>query len=75
MEALVRILLCSFLPYYMFFMQDNPGRILSYQKKTTYRSARMVLYIKHVLFLLIDRLVCIIQNNHILDVLIKYIAN
>ena len=41
----------------------------------TYRSARMVLYIKHVLFILIDRSVCIIQNNHFLDVLIKYIAN
>ena len=40
----------------------------------TYRSARMVLYIKHVLFILIDRSVCIIQNNHFLDVLIKYIA-
>jgi len=35
----------------------------------------MVLYIKkHVLFLLIDRSVCIIQNNQILDVLINYIA-
>ena len=29
----------------------------------------------HVLFLLIDRSVCIIQNNQILDVLIRYIAN
>ena len=41
----------------------------------TCRSARMVLYTKHVLFLLIDRSVCIIQNNQTLDVLIKYIAN
>ena len=39
----------------------------------TYRSTRMVLYIKHVLFLLIDSSVCIIQNNQSLDVLIKYI--
>ena len=29
---------------------------------------------KHLLFLLIDRSVCIIQNNQILDVLINYIA-
>ena len=41
----------------------------------TYRSAMMVVYIKYVLFLLIDRSVCIIQNNQILDVLVKYIAN
>ena len=38
----------------------------------TYRSARMVLYIKYALFLLIDRSMCIIQN---LDVSIKCIAN
>ena len=30
---------------------------------------------KHVLFLLIDRSVCILQNNQMLDVLVKYIAN
>ena len=30
---------------------------------------------KHVFFLLIDRTVCIIQNTHILDVFITYIAN
>ena len=72
------------------FIQDNPRRIISYQKRQlpcraretransyfrTYRSTRMVLYIKHVLFLLIDRSVCIIQNNQTSDVLIKYIAN
>ena len=31
--------------------------------------------LEHVLFLLIGRSVCIIQNNQILDVFVKYIAN
>jgi len=36
------------------------ARVHSYIR--TYRSARMVLYIKHAFFLLIDRAVCIIQS-------------
>ena len=40
----------------------------------TYRSAWTVLYMNTVFFLLIDRLVCTIQGNQLLDELIKYVA-
>jgi len=40
----------------------------------TYRSAWTVLYIETFFVQLIDRLVCTIQGNQILDALIKYLT-
>jgi len=46
-------------------VHEKPEHIAMFAPTVT---ARMVLYIKkNVLFLLIDRSVCIIQNNQILD--------
>jgi len=79
-----------FSPYLMFFIVDNQRGILSYQIRQLPSSARgarahnlfshlpfrmdSFVYGNVFFFPLIDRLVCTIQNNQTLDVLIRYVA-
>ena len=64
----------TFLPKndYYFAMHEMPEHIDMFAPTVPHG---WFVHKKHVLFLLIDRSVCIIQNNQHLDVLITYIAN